>query len=303
MGGNTLVSIVLPVFNGADHLSESIESVLKQTWQDWELIIVDDCSTDNTPEIIENFAKTDPRIRLLRNERNLKLPMTLNAGFAVAKGDFFTWTSDDNMYRPNAIERMVSALQENSNIDFVYADLTSINGAGDIISENAQPEPSEIRFYNMMGACFMYRKILASKVGEYDPATFLAEDYDYWLRCYKYTDFLHIHENLYLYRWHDKSLSITKRKDVAYQTQYVLDKHFDLIMSKCGTQNEKNRYFRGILCRFEDRSLFSGKELRKVREKYYKMDKNFAIANRIRLFRRCLGKIIKPLLKVLLPQK
>lgn len=303
MGGSNLVSIVLPVYNGADHISESIESVLKQTYQNWELIVVDDCSTDNTPEIIENFRKSDSRIRILRNERNLKLPMTLNAGFASAKGDYFTWTSDDNMYRSNALEKMVTVLDENQGIDFVYADLSVINDSGEIISEAKQPEPPEIRFYNMMGACFMYRRELAENVGEYDPATFLAEDYDYWLRCYKYTNFLHINENLYIYRWHEKSLSITKRKDVAYQTQYVLDKHYDLILSRCRTQREKNRYFCGILSRFEDRSLFSGKELRKVREKYYKMDRNFAIANRIRLFRRCIGKIIKPLLKVLLHQK
>ena len=299
MGGSNLVSIILPVYNGADHISESIESVLKQTYQNWELIVVDDCSTDNTPEIIENFRKSDSRIRILRNERNLKLPMTLNAGFASAKGDYFTWTSDDNMYRPNALEKMVTVLDESLGIDFVYADLSVINDSGEIISEAKQPEPPEIRFYNMMGACFMYRRELAEKVGEYDPTTFLAEDYDYWLRCYKYTDFLHINENLYIYRWHEKSLSITKRKDVAYQTQYVLDKHYDLILSRCRTQREKNRYFCGILSRFEDRSLFSRKELRKVREKYYKMDRNFAIANRIRLFRRCLGKIIKPLLKAL----
>lgn len=290
MGGSNLVSIILPVYNGADHISESIESVLKQTYQNWELIVVDDCSTDNTPEIIENFRKSDSRIRILRNERNLKLPMTLNAGFASAKGDYFTWTSDDNMYRSNALEKMVTVLDENQGIDFVYADLSVINDSGEIISEAKQPEPPEIRFYNMMGACFMYRRELAEKVGEYDPATFLAEDYDYWLRCYKYTDFLHIREDLYLYRRHEKSLSLIRFRDVRYQTQFVFDKNYDLIISKCATQEEKNRYFWSILTQFDDRALFSPAEFKKIRKKYYKKDKFFAGADRKRRFLELLAK-------------
>ena len=291
MNNNKLVSIILPVYNGADHISESIESVLKQTYQNWELIIVDDCSTDKTPEIIENFAKSDSRIYVLHNEQNLKLPKTLNVGFAVAKGDYFTWTSDDNMYRTNAIEKMVSILEENSGIGLVYADYAVINDAGEIISEAKKAKPSEIRFYNTVGACFMYRRMLASKVGEYDPETFLAEDYDYWIRCYKYSDFLHVSENLYIYRWHNKSLSLTKRKEVKYQTQYVLEKNSEFIISKCVTKEDKNRYFSSILMLFEDRSLFSKKEIKKIREKYYK-DKIFALADRKRRFKQKKQEII-----------
>lgn len=299
MGGSNLVSIILPVYNGADHISESIESVLKQTYQNWELIVVDDCSTDNTPEIIENFRKSDSRIRILRNERNLKLPMTLNAGFASAKGDYFTWTSDDNMYRSNALEKMVTVLDENPEIDLVYADYSVINDAGEFIYVKRNSEPSEIRFYNMIGACFMYRRELAENVGEYDPATFLAEDYDYWLRCYKYTDFLHINENLYIYRWHEKSLSLMRFRDVRYQTQFVLDKNYDLIISKCATQEEKNRYFWSILTQFDDRALFSPAEFKKIRKKYYKKDKFFAGADRKRRFLGLLAKYRRRFRKIL----
>ena len=307
---NKLISIVLPVYNGAGHISESIESVLKQTYQNWELIIVDDCSTDNTPEIIENFKKSDSRIRVLRNERNLKLPTTLNAGFAAAKGDYFTWTSDDNMYRPNALEKMVTVLEEISEIDFVYADYTIINDSGAIISEAKKAEPTEICFYNMVGACFMYRKTLACKVGKYDPETFLAEDYDYWLRCYNYTSFFHIHENLYIYRWHNKSLTITKQKEVRYQTLYVLEKNFDSIISKRLASEDKNRYFGNILALFEDKSLFSKKEFRKIREKYYKKDKSFAQADKkkrrqefIKIYKRRLNKVKNFIFKMLKLQK
>ena len=294
-----LISIVLPVYNGSDHVAESIKSVLEQTYRNWELIIVDDCSTDDTPEIIAGFERSDSRVRVFRNKANLKLPASLNVGFADAKGDYFTWTSDDNMYRPEALEKMVAVLEENPETGLVYADYTVINDAGELIYTKINPQPSEIRYYNMVGACFMYRRELAEKVGEYDPATFLAEDYDYWLRCYNHSDFLHIHENLYIYRWHEKSLSLTRFREVRYQTQYVLDKNYELIISKCATQEDKNRYFWSILNQFEDHSLFSPAEFKKIRKKYYKKDKFFARADRKRRFVDFLAKYRRRFTKIL----
>jgi len=104
-----LISIVLPVYNGARFLRESIDSVLNQTYTNWELLILDDCSTDETPSIAQEYAEKDSRIFYYRNERNLRLPGNLNRGFSLAKGDYLTWTSDDNRYRPTALEKMLHA--------------------------------------------------------------------------------------------------------------------------------------------------------------------------------------------------
>ena len=79
MNQNPLISIVLPTYNGTKYIRQSIDSVLSQTLKDFELIIVDDCSTDNTKEVVS--AYTDQRIRYIRNEQNLRLPGTLNVGF------------------------------------------------------------------------------------------------------------------------------------------------------------------------------------------------------------------------------
>ena len=79
---NDLISIVLPVYNGAKYLRESIDSVLAQTYTNWELLIVDDCSGDETPEIAREYAEKDPRIHYYRNEQNLRLPRNLNKGFS-----------------------------------------------------------------------------------------------------------------------------------------------------------------------------------------------------------------------------
>ena len=114
-----LVSIILPTYNGKRFLRESIESVINQTYKDWELIVVNDCSTDNTLQIIEEYAQKDNRIKYITNEINSKLPQSLNNGFKLAKGEYYTWTSDDNKYYPTAIEEMVQFLDINNDVDLV----------------------------------------------------------------------------------------------------------------------------------------------------------------------------------------
>lgn len=95
------VSIVLPTYNGARYLRQSIDSCLGQTYRNLELIVVDDASTDTTPEIIRSYQ--DPRIRVIRHEKSKMLPESLNTGFRAVSGDYLTWTSDDNYYVPEAI--------------------------------------------------------------------------------------------------------------------------------------------------------------------------------------------------------
>lgn len=108
-----LVSIVLPTYNGEKFIRESIESVINQTYKNWELIIVNDCSTDGTLQIIEEYAQKDNRIKYITNEVNSRTAQSLNNGFKLAKGEYYTWTSDDNMYKPNAVEKMVKFLDLN----------------------------------------------------------------------------------------------------------------------------------------------------------------------------------------------
>src|SRR4029079_4361219 len=97
------VSIVLPVYNGGQFLRQSIESCLTQTHRNLELILVDDCSKDDTPAIIAEYAARDPRVRSIRNTTNQRLPRSLNIGFAEAGGARLTWTSHDTFYAPCTI--------------------------------------------------------------------------------------------------------------------------------------------------------------------------------------------------------
>src|SRR5437899_2495400 len=119
-----VISIVLPTYNGSKYIRASIESCLAQTFRDFELIIVNDCSTDDTAKIIGEYVEKDPRIKIIHNQFNKKLPLSLNTGFDIAAGIYHTWTSDDNYYAPNALENLYGLLEKDKTIDFVYTDYT-----------------------------------------------------------------------------------------------------------------------------------------------------------------------------------
>lgn len=203
------ISIVLPTHNGSRYLRESVESCRSQTCRDWELVIVDDASTDDTPRILAELAAAEPRIRVIRNGQNRKLPASLNVGFRAARGRFFTWTSDDNRFRPAALEEMMGALESApAEVGVVYAGSTLIDEDGAARRDLPVYQPAQLGFRgNVVGACFLFRRELFKRVGGYAEDLFLVEDYHFWLCAARHSRFQAIGRNLYEYRVHDASLS------------------------------------------------------------------------------------------------
>ncbi len=208
------ISIVLPVYNGEAYLRDSIESVLNQTFSDFELIIVDDCSTDNTQEIIQKYIISDFRVIALRNEINLKLPESLNRGFSQASGIYWTWTSCDNRYLSNALEKLVEAIESDEKIGLVYASMRIITETNEISGFIEAGSSKDLIFRNVVGACFLYRSSIAKKIGSYNKDLFLCEDYEYWLRIARVSMIQPIENCLYQYRRHSKSLSANYEKEI-----------------------------------------------------------------------------------------
>ena len=205
---NKKISIVLPTYNGELFLAKAIDSVLNQTYKNFELIIVDDCSTDSTSAIINSYIKKDARIKLIRNEVNKKLPASLNIGFSNATGDYYTWTSDDNEYYPEALEKMINFLENNPEYGMVYAKCKVIGTyEGDCWGVEAT-NPCNLLEFPTPGACFLYKASLAKKIGCYDTKAFYMEDHDYWLRIFLEAPIANINEILYMYRRHQNSLTI-----------------------------------------------------------------------------------------------
>lgn len=233
-----LISVVLPVYNGGDILADSIDSVLRQTYTNFELIIINDGSKDNTLEIAERFAQKDSRIRVLTQE-NKKIPRTLSRGFREAKGEFLTWTSADNVMDEDFLEKMVGELKENPQTAMVWGNMRLINakgkkfskhgwfeypiGSGNVIFPN---NAYELNTYanNTIGAAFMYRKSAAEILGCYSSYKHTLEDYDYWMRMnslltLRHTSFI---KPVYSYRWHDGSLTAKDKELGITANRYKL---------------------------------------------------------------------------------
>lgn len=200
------VSIILPVYNGEKYLAKSIESCLNQTYKNIELLIVNDCSTDNTLQIINQYAEIDNRVRIINNEENKKLPASLNIGHKEAEGDLITWTSDDNFYELNALEVMLVEMLEKK-ADIVYSDFFLIDAGGCRLRRVSLHGIENIIFGNFISCCFLYKKEVYIRNKGYDENLFLVEDYDFWLRAILHSSYSQIKKALYNYRKHPQSLT------------------------------------------------------------------------------------------------
>ena len=220
-----LVSIVLPVYNQAYLIDEAIAGILAQTYENWELIVIDDGSTDDLEHRVRQYLD-EPRMLFLR-QPNQRLPAALNQALAYARGDLLTWTSADNIMLPNQLERLVEELAAHPDVGLVYSDYWAIDAEGGPLDDpswrphNRDPEiPDLIRlpievtvenFHrsgdNFIGASFLYRRAVGEIVGRYADDTFGGEDFDFWLRMHLVTQFRHVAEPLYKYRVHGDTLT------------------------------------------------------------------------------------------------
>lgn len=259
------VSIVLPVYNGEKYLPLAIESIIQQTYQNFELIVIDDCSTDQSYCIAKSYAKKDSRIRVYKNRENKKLPRSLNAGFHMASGDLLTWTSDDNILKPEMLETLVNVFKENPDIDFVYADIIPIDEYGNIMkTQYLNGEIEDIYVFNPVLACFLYKKKIHEVLKGYDPKKYLYEDYDFWLRAYEYGfKMFHLKKKLYFYRLHSGSLTAQKRKEKAI---IKLKRSFKHLFKNTTMSNKKK-----LLVRMRD----ALRELASIRKQERKSAKSY----------------------------
>lgn len=212
-----LVSIILPVWNGEKYLAQAIEAILKQSYVDFELILVNDFSTDSTQEIIAHYVKIDSRIHCINNPTNLKLPESLNRGFKIAKGEWHTWTSDDNFMESNWLEDLLNFAID-SNSDFVYSDYNIVNEIGRTLRIAKVDEPNQLYEGNCVGASFLYKAEITKSVGQYDSRKFMYEDFDYWVRIYLAGWDMKKFDTRpnYFYRIHEKQLSKSRKLPFSF---------------------------------------------------------------------------------------
>ena len=183
-----MISIVMPTYNQHKYIQEAIESIIKQTHKDWELIIINDGSTDNTLELIKPYLK-DKRVNCI-TKTNGGTGNALNEGFKHTKGKYETWFASDNTLYPEALKTMYGVLETNKDIDYAYTDI-DFTGCPESphaymrksckLSELMNPASVKYLINNFcLGIVWLWRKEIHAKVGEYQP--FPCEDYDMALR-------------------------------------------------------------------------------------------------------------------------
>lgn len=248
VGEKGLISVILPVYNGEDYLAEAVNSVIRQTYQKFELIIVDDGSSDCSGGIAEGFAKTDTRIKVIHHDKNLRLPQALNSGFSAASGEYYTWISHDNIMADSFLKAMKDELDNDENTAMVYGNMRLIDShgkalrgkgwyeyppmSGNVILPDDTDRLNDVP-NNTIGAAFMYRASAAKYIGGYSPNRFGIEDYDYWMRMNELFRVRHtlFTEPMYFYRFHDKSLTARDAELKITENRPQLMK-FDLVRRK-----------------------------------------------------------------------
>lgn len=204
------VTVLLPVFNGEEYLRETMHSILKQTYLNFEFLIIDDGSTDNSPEIINSFQ--DSRIRLLKNPTRLKLSGALNRGIEEARGKYIARMDADDIAFPNRLAAQVEFLDSHPEIGMCGTAIEIFGKEPERI--DIYPKATEdIRSYGLFDCPFchpsvMFRKELFNKFnlrynGEYYPT----EDYELWSRVIELFPTANLGQVLLRYRIHDKSMT------------------------------------------------------------------------------------------------
>jgi glycosyltransferase involved in cell wall biosynthesis len=200
------ISVLMPVFNGQSHVGRAIDSIRGQTWSDWELIVVDDASTDRTAEIVEAAAAADGRIQLVRNEQNRGLAVSLNAAFARSSGELIARMDADDRALETRFDRQVGFLKEHPSIDVLGTAAWNISADGTrlgLYECRATHEEMAAHIYKenpfIHPSVMLHRRFLDA-LGGYDESFRRAQDYDLWLRGYRTFRYHNLSEPLLEYR-------------------------------------------------------------------------------------------------------
>ena len=212
------VSVLMPAYNAEKYLGEAITSILNQTFSDFELIIIDDASTDNTAKIIKSFD--DKRVKYFRNKQNSGVTVSLNNGLKHCCGEFVARMDADDICFPTRFEKQVSKLQEG--YDIVGTNIIFIDEKGEKqgIRTYSNNIDSVIRMESPLAhPSVMFRKDFLQKTGWYRTEYNSAEDYDLWIRFYtNNARFFIIQESLLLYRQHTNTVKNLKTKSTIRTT-------------------------------------------------------------------------------------
>ena len=216
-GSDPRISVCIPTYNGARFVGTALESVLSQTESDFEVIVSDDASTDDTDEVVRSYG--DRRIHYVRSPVNLGVAGNRNSCLALARGTYVAWLDADDVYRDDMLERQAAVLDRYPNVGLVHASCTIIDEAGaplptwprafeqDTI-ESGKAALRELTVSNYIRApTVMLRRRVYDQAGGYNETLRSSEDWELWMRAAVVADLAYTAEDLASYRYHGRSLT------------------------------------------------------------------------------------------------
>lgn len=220
-----LISIVTPLYNGSLFLESTVNSVLSQSYTKWELIVVDDLSTDNSVEIIQSFINLNSRINLIILTKNSGTAVARNKGIEAAKGRYIAFLDSDDVWLPNKLERQLDFMQSH-NYPFTFAAYDKVNESGDVFG--CVGVPSKVSYSDLLKVCSvgcltaMYDTEYFGKV--YMPLIRKRQDLGLWLRLLKKTDYAYgLNQTLGRYRVRSDSISANKASAAKFTWRLYRD--------------------------------------------------------------------------------
>ena len=248
------ISLIMSVYNGEDYLAETIESVINQTFKEWEFIIINDCSTDNTFEILAEYASKDKRIKVHTNETNLRLPSSLNKALSFAEGKYIARMDADDICIPDRLQKQYDFMEANPNVDLSSCRfLTLKNGVYSSGGCGGKGDSESIKALLLVTNPILHPGIIAKadviKELGYDKNFTCTEDMELWTRFVLNNKRVEIlSEYLMIYRLHDKQITETtldkqKNEVIKIQKTYLSQ------LLKPMTEEQEEFYINGIYFR------------------------------------------------------
>ncbi|WP_421655239.1 CHAT domain-containing protein [Leptothermofonsia sp. ETS-13] len=221
----TLVSLVITVYNREHYLGAAIESVLAQTYSDFELVVWDDGSTDRSLEIAQEYARCDRRVRVIAAPHAGRVP-ALQAAIANTTGTYLGWVDSDDLLDPKALEETVAILNAHRNVGMVYTDYLDMNESGQMLGYGYRcqiPYSRDRLLLDFMTFHFrLIRRSVFDQVGGIDGSLDYVEDYDLCLRLSEVTRVSHVRKPLYYYRHHGGNASHEWRIEQVLRSRAII---------------------------------------------------------------------------------
>ncbi|MFL6248127.1 MAG: glycosyltransferase family 2 protein [Thermoanaerobaculia bacterium] len=239
------VTVLTTVYNGARYLAETIESIAADGFTDFEHVIVDDGSTDATPEILENAAARDSRIIVLRHEPNRGIAAATNRGLAIARGEYIARLDADDVSLPGRLAREAAFLDEHADVAMVSMNYESMDANGVVIGRSRRDHPPSVveyllNFSNSVGghSQVMFRRSAVETVGRYDESCRASLDYDLWTRIIRQGRIVVLPEIGMRYRVHDQSVSARARATQIEVGKRVVQRTLSAYLGRTLTERE-----------------------------------------------------------------